>query len=271
MIALLLWAALAQDPAADEAAADAPRDVVDGVEEVLVVGEHVVAEARAAVVRKLEGLGYKAKRERDGAVILRPPEAWMGKATLTPYGDLELATPFIAVEGPRETGGEYNAFRDINNDQQAGTVGVGTSLPGPRQLDGVHAGIRAAVDADLVAWREAIRRRALGRQLEALPDRLDALWQQGVGLDRTQLPDPAQRREALLEYWSSRTDTLEGRAVTRALEIFLREVVATSDHPFTAEEIARAEERREDGRRLDLPTEQGTIQVLTDPEAPNGP
>jgi hypothetical protein len=102
-------------------------------------------------------------------------------------------------------------------------------------------------------------------------DRLDALWLQGVGLDRTELPDHVQRRAALLEYWSSRADTLEGRAVTRALEIFLREVVATSAHPFTVEEIAQAESRREDGRRLDLPVEQGTIRVLTDPEAPNGP
>jgi hypothetical protein len=269
VIGLLVWAALAQDPASE--APETPPDFVDGVEEVLVVGEHVVTEARAVVVRRLEALGYKSKRERDGSVILRPPEAWMGKATLTPFGDLELATPFIAVEGPRETGGEYNAFRDLNNDQQAGTVGLGTSLPGPRQLEGVHAEIRAAVDPALVAWREAIRRRALGRQLEALPDRLDALWLQGVGLDRTELPDHVQRRAALLEYWSSRADTLEGRAVTRALEIFLREVVATSAHPFTVEEIAQAESRREDGRRLDLPVEQGTIRVLTDPEAPNGP
>lgn len=238
----------ASAPAAD----DDGGMVVHGGEEVLVLGEHIVSQARAAVIRTMEELGYKAVRERNGTVILRPPEAWWGKAKLTPWGDLELGGPGLAVDGPRESGGAYNADAMLDRDQQSGTLGLAVVSPSQRKLEGVYAGVRTAVEPGLVAWREAIRRRALGAQLETLPDRLAALWERGEGLGREQLDTVDQRKEALLSYWATRTDTVEGRAVTRTIEMFLREVVQASEHPITAEEAEQAEARREDGRRLDL-------------------
>ena len=255
MIAWWVGWALAQAPQFDDGAL-----YVEGVEEVVVVGDHVVAAARAAVIRKLEGLGWKVRRERNGEIILRAPEAWMGKARLTAYGDLVLGTPVVAVNGPREAGGGYDPEMATNNDQQAGTVGIElTPFPGRRKVEAVHAEVRAAVDEDVVAWREALRKRALGRQLEELPDRLAALWERGEGLDRTHLEGWEARRRALLAYWASRTDTVEGRAVSRMVEDFLREVVWSSPNPLTAEEIAWAEAMRADGRVLDLPPRRGTM------------
>lgn len=220
--------------------------------EVLVVGEQLVADRRDRLVRKLEGLGWKARRKSDGQIVFVGPEGWMGKARLLPSGDITFGTPVLAFDGPRETGGQYDYGRLFDNDQQMGTVGVKvTPLPSKRKVEAVQDEVRTAIEPELLAWREAIQRKAFGAYLDGLPARLDALWHQGVGLDRNTLTTPEARRGALLELWATRTDTPEGRAVTRLLEGFFRSEVWPSEHPFVADEITAAQARREDGRRLE--------------------
>lgn len=257
----LLLAAIAAEPTEsppagwtplEPAPAVQPLMIDDTPEEVLVVGEQIVADRRAAVVRQFEAIGWKALRVRDGTVILRGPEAWMGKARLAPTGDLSFTQPAIAADGPREPLGVYESDHIFDNDQQAGTVGIQLSSPAPRKVRAVQEEVRAQVEPAVIAWREAIQRRAFGRYMEELPDRLDKLWDEGLGLDGASLPTLGARRAALLEFWATRTDTPEGRVVTRTVEGFLRSVVQLSAEPVTPEERAAAEQRRVDQRPLDL-------------------
>ena len=103
MIVLVL-AALAADgppegwqPVEAPPPVEAPIAVDDTPEEIVIVGEIVVADRRAAVVRAFEGLGWRRLRDRDGTVVLRGPEAWMGKAWLAPTGDLRFTAPVVAL------------------------------------------------------------------------------------------------------------------------------------------------------------------------------
>lgn len=259
-VALLLGLLLGSSALAQDGAdgVDAPRPsspAADVDEEIVVIGEHVVADARARVVRAMEDLGWDARRRRrDGATVMRGPKGWYGKAFLLPTGDLEFGGPPLFVPGPKDVGSRYDNEAMLEGDVPPGTVGANFGVTGPRKLAAVRAEVRDAVHDEVVAWREAIQRRAFGERLLALTDRMESTWQDGAALDGVgpSLATPADRRAVLLDHWATRTDTREGRAVSRAVEIFLRQVVMSSDHPVTADERAAAEARRTDGRSLDL-------------------
>lgn len=54
----------------------------------------------------------------------------------------------------------------------------------------------------------------------------------------------------MLDFWATRTETEDGRAVQAVVSDWLRAVVMTSEAPLTAEEVASAEARRTDGARV---------------------
>jgi hypothetical protein len=221
--------------------------------EVVIVGEHVVSERRAAIVRRFESLGWVARERADGAVVFRPPRAWMGRARLFDTGELTFASPVVALmDTQQQPSNAYDPQLATSGFRQTQTVNAELSLPSPAAQRAIHAEVRAAVAPELAAYQDALRLRGFGRYLDALPDRLAALWQDGVGLDRAAVPEIADRRAALLDFWATRTDTPEGRATSRVVEAFLRNVVQTSASPIPAAEATEAEARRADGRTLDL-------------------
>ncbi len=276
MIAWLLTLALAQDAAPvddrpPEIPADAtllPEPTVDEGEaepvradgqpeflEIVVVSPLAVSAARDAVIRAMTKVGWKSKRRRDGTVLFRGPEGWMGKAVLTGNGELEFNQPVLAFGGIKETEGNYDASRSsLNGYQGGGTVGISTvPLPNKAIVLRAQQEIAEAVRDDVIAYRLTLQQRYFSAYVTDLPVRLDALWERGESLDGGPVvTEPAKRRAAVLEFWSSRTDTPEGRTVSRTLENWLRGVVMDSPHPVTPEEAAAAESRRVDGRKLDL-------------------
>jgi hypothetical protein len=275
-------AVYAQEPAAVGAAPPvvAPAQTLgpdDYDEEVIVWGEHAVRQARAAIVRKMEDLGWRA-REKDGATLFKPPESWLGKAWLYRDGSLAFGDPVIALDSVGGKAHTYDPGASIGPEDAAATAGsmdVGLTtadmqldpdpglssqavvrgsfyvLPSGRVLAGRHAEIQAAVEPDLRRYRAVLWETEVRLQLEALADRLDALWASGAPLDGG---DPISgqdaRRRAALDFWATRADTVEGEQVAQAARIWLRETVMDSDFPVTAEEEAEFEARS--GRKLDL-------------------
>jgi hypothetical protein len=238
-------------PEAERAALPTVQDDHETV--VLVVGEHVIAEARADVVRKLGILGWRGREARDGSFRFSGPEAWMGKARLYPSGDLVFSRVPLTISTPYFPNVQYDAFATIHGMPSGPqTTNVDVRSPSKAKVEAVQQEVQAAVQPEVAAYREALQRRALGALLSELPARLDRLWTDGVGLDNQPLATPAARRAALLDYWGSRSDTPEGRAVMRVVESFLRNEVQASEHPLTAEEIEAAQLRRSDDRKLDL-------------------
>lgn len=233
--------------------ADEPDDEDSGPDlTIVVIGEQQVRAARDEVVRAMETLGWKSRRKSDGRVVFRGPEPWMGKMILSPNGLVDFTTPAIAWGGSTGVDVEYQDTPRNPFDPQTGAAGASLGFDGKKKAQAVQAEIRAEVGPALEEYQTTIRRRGFGRTLEDLPGRLDALWTAGEGLDGSTVSDPAARRAQVLDYWASRTDTPEGRAVCRTIEIWLRETVMTSSDPVTPEEAEAAEGRRTDGRRLDV-------------------
>lgn len=221
---------------------------------VTVVGEQQVRAAQDAVMRSMAALGWKSRRKRDGTVVFRGPDGWMGKATLTAMGELEFSQPIIAFDGAMAGGSKYENAPQTRNDAPVGGVGVSTlPLPGKKKVGAIQREIRDEVREDVLAYRRTIQLRHFSTYVSELPERLDALWTSGESLDGGGLvPDMAVRRGQVLDFWASRTDTPEGRTVSRTVEIWLRETVMSSPDPVTAEEARRAMARRADGRKLDI-------------------
>jgi len=277
VILLTLWMSLAHAQDTDQAAppeeaeraeeipADAVEVVLPAPEEaeeeddeedadmtIIVIGQQQVRAARDAVIREMEALGWKTRRKRDGRVMMRGPQTWMGKMILNPNGVVDFTTPAISFGGPTGVDVDYEDNPRGNMDPQTGSSGIAIGFDGQKKAAAVQAEIRAAVADDLAHWQDMIRKRGFGRMIENLPDRLDAVWTKGEALDGGSVDTPEAKRASVLDYWASRTDTPEGRLVMRTIEIWLRQVVMNSDHPVTREEAAAAESAREDGRTLDV-------------------
>ncbi len=241
--------------------AEEPTQVDDGLtdeeafyEEIVVFGEQEVAEARSAVVRSMNELGWRVVRREDGGVVLRGPEPWMGKAILTSTGDMDWTTPVFAGRAPKDAGGEYDVDEILDRVPTTGTVGIqSTPFPGGRKVQAVRAGLMQEIEPEMLAYRSAIQKRALSQSIQSLPDRLDVLWATGQTLDGGErLPTEQARKDYVLDYWASRADSPEGRAVMRTVRTWLQYTVQESGTPVTRSEAAAAEARRTDGARLDL-------------------
>ncbi len=227
----------------------------DADEEIVVFGQLAIAKAHDAIVRDLESLGYQARR-KDGQVVFRPPDSWMGKAILHDDGRLTFTKPIVALQGAVYQGTLSTEVEDnlnVNRDGATGTGGASFALaPSDRKLEGVRQRVANAIQPELDAYVAVVRRTAIEESLLALPDRLDATWTGGTPLDggSVQLTTPEARRHAILEMWATRTDTSEGRRTCGAIEAWLSATVQESEHPITEDERSAYQERRSDGRML---------------------
>ena len=108
-----------------------------------------------------------------------------------------------------------------------------------RRHQGTQDQTMGILDGGVQEWQEALADRAHAEQLEALPDRLQRLWDDGGALTGGgPLSSHRERREALYDYWDSRTETRWGEDVRALVVGFVRSVVQDSPHPFPAEDSA---------------------------------
>lgn len=227
-------------------------------EEIVVYGERRVQEAREKVVADLEALGFTRIQEKDGRLVMRHAQNWKGKIVFHDDGRLQFRR-----QAPEPT------MPDTFFKRASPLVGwvpcvvvptacvkVGGWVVSERKLGAIHRDARAAVEPSLEELSERQADLAIDRKLDDLDAKLTACWDDGVPLegDPSQLlPTPEDRRAHLLDYWRTRTDTVWGDRVRAPVEGFLRNVVQDSDHPVTAEELARANDGREGLRQLELP------------------
>lgn len=171
---LWLWAALAQEPAAEPV--DPPPDPAVEPMELTVWGEAAIRQSRAAVVREIVDLGWRKGRERDGQVVFKPPERWMGRAVLDYDGTLMFRRPVVAFRRvelvmPVEAGTNPHFDRQPGGLQyptdDGGTawaaphpVGTFWILPSWDVLGPVHQRVRDRVEPVLEEYRAVVERTA---------------------------------------------------------------------------------------------------------------
>lgn len=262
-----------------------PVDGPTGRIEITVFGPAAIRQARAAIVREMEDMGYRPDDQGGGVVVFRPPRSWMGRVTLQENGELSFRRPVIALrqvylqERERDhairmpPGMEPNpnisrtpagqVFYEGVLDEGAGVVlppieGSVYILPSMRRLRPIQEAVLERLAPYVEQYRQVRANTFLMERLDEVRAQLDALWTRGVPLEGTgRLDTMEQRRRAILDFWSTRLDNREGIAVSAVVEQFLRERVQRSEHPATEDEIRRATSRRADGRPLRI--DPGTV------------
>jgi len=257
-VVLIAWLAAASaqpepSPTVDTAAPDAgeadeealvePSEQVPSAE-IVVYGERLVDQARREVVETIEELGYDYEvKDQGDRTIYRHPAPWYGEIVLHDDGYVQVKRQRIRAEGIAvpwaKKRNSVGAWLGCFVYPWACIRVYGATVSRRRWM-----GTRSRTVADLQPKVEVLGDRiadlATSRRIAALPDDLQALWDEGEPLEARGEPlqTKAERRRAILEYWASRTETVWGRRVREMVENFVWAVVQDGPDAFTPDEIA---------------------------------
>jgi hypothetical protein len=238
VVVVLSLAGLAR---AEEPAPAPPEPIA---EEVTVWGA-AVSRARDAVERSIVDLGYDRVKDRGDHKVFRGDQAWKGKVVLSDEGTLRV----------RRTGPAFREMEPIPGTRfrpyplclvvPTACVAMGSWYVSERRWGHVEDHVADATAAPLSTLSEALADQRIATTVEALPDRLSALWTDGTPLEPgPPLATPAERRAALFVFWDTRTETVWGEQVRAAVEAFVLGEVQASPAPFTLEEMAMFQANR---------------------------
>jgi hypothetical protein len=225
--------------AADGEATDDDDEVV--AEEITVYAEQRVRQARQRVVNQLKAMGYDEQVDEVGdRTVYRHSEPWKGEVVLHDDGWTVVRRQPLRVEGRKMPWTKANTPV-----AWAGCllypwfcIRPGGTLVGTAKWRAVEGRTVDFIHPDVREWGDRIADLATQRKVGDLPERLEALWSEGVPLEGGEpLATMEERRWALMSFWASRTDTAWGDEVRAAVGAFCRAVVQSSDHPFTDAEI----------------------------------
>ena len=249
MIALAFgWLAWAQPVVGAEVEAE-PGD------EIVVYGERRVKQARDKLLSDLQHLGYRTLIDKGDRVVLKHETSWKGKVVVYDDGYLDLRRQGVKGTMPD------TFFRDASPlvgwvpclIVPTACVKVGGVVVSKRKLEHVEARTLRAVQPAVHDLNARMADLATDHKLEALPQALEACWDDGVPLmGDGPLPTAEARREHLLAFWASRTDTVWGERVREQVEAFLRGVVQRSAFALDAAQLQAFNERSPAGRPLEL-------------------
>ena len=237
---------------------DNDQSVDAPVEEVIVHGEMEIQRKRDKVIQNLRHLGYREVRQKDGRSIMRPSVPYKPTVVVDDDAWVHVKRSPVRVDPP---GKKDNKLRYLwclpPFTITAACIQVGGQVIGERKLAHFKSDVARATDYEIRQWRGAVIAHAMDKRLgEEIPDMLDRIWEQGKhdAQGETILPNPIDRREAIFEFWASRSCVPEGEAVRTVTADFITEVVQHSSHPAPADEILKinAKQRCPDAQALPI-------------------
>lgn len=248
MIPLLLTAFAQSDP--DEATSDEP-----GVsEEIIVYAEVRVQQAKEKVMRELEDLGYEKQLDKDGATVMRHSQAWKGEVWLHDDGWMRVKRQPVQYRVPKGPMGPITCIL-----VPLACLKTGGQMIGKRKFMAVETRVVGSIDPEVRDWGDRLADLAVDRKSEALPGKLERLWQQGIPIEPVPEGEPevrlatfAERKAAILRFWETRTDNPWGERIRGTIEAFIRGEIQGTEHEFTDEELFAFNRRSRAGRALDL-------------------
>lgn len=251
---LIALVARAEEPVVADGDVEARRGD-DGVEEIVVHGDVLVEQARRALMHDLQEQGYTDLEDMGDYVRMRHEEAWKGEVRVYDDGWIHVKRQPVRVQSrdlPWAEEGSALAWASCAMYPPM-CLRTGGALVGRRKWMGVQGRTLAVVGEDAQVLGDRVADASLDERINQLPERLYALWVDGVPLDGGEaVATPEARKQAILAFWDSRTDTIWGDRVRVAVEAFVRAEVQTSATPFTADEIAAFNAGRHCTRELDL-------------------
>jgi len=236
------------------------------VHELWVYGDLRVEQAREEVIQAFANEGYTDVEEKGAYTRLRAEEPWKGEVRVYRDGWVRMKRRPAELRGPEMPWAKENsplAYAGCLIYPWA-CISLGGQLVSGRKLQAQKVRTLESAYVDVQELGDRVADRETESIVNALPDRLEALWAEGEPLDGgLPLPTMEERRAALLDYWESRTDTVWGDRVRVAVEAFLRAEVQGTEYGFSPEEVEAFNARRKCTRVLDLegPWEEVTADV----------
>lgn len=288
---LMLGAALAQEPVEPEEPAPEPqvedlqeglqqgleeargdpgeliRFIEDGevVHELTVYGDLRVEMAREQVLDTLAEAGYTDMKDMGDYIRVRHPQVWKGEIRVYDDGWIKMKRQPVQFRSPKTFLGEEGSVASgLTCILLIPCLRMGGQTVSKKRYTAQEVRTFDAVHEDVEALADRVADRETGERINDLPEQLDQVWYEGVSpWDGSEVETPAERKQALLDYWDSRTDTVWGDRVRVAVEAYLRSEVQGTDDEFTRAEVEAFNERRHCTRVLDLwsPWEQVTADV----------
>lgn len=255
---LLGWGPLAvaraQETSAAEAAAEAAAAGEEPAagEEMIVYGDLIIRKRREALTEDLMSQGYRPGKDKGDYTIYRPDNPWHPSVAVYDEGFVVMKRTPVRFDSP--IAGHSNLrYLACVPPLTILCIRPGGQIVSPRKLDQAKGRVAIAIDPELDAWQEAMAARSTRIRVEQeVPALLEAVWQRGDPLQAggERLETPEARRAAIIDFWASRAQTVEGDKVREAVELFVRYEIQTSSWPVTAAEAAAAEQRCGCGRKL---------------------
>jgi hypothetical protein len=207
-----------------------------------------VLRRRAEVYAVLEAQGYRKGRDLGDRTVFLPESPWQPRVVVHDDGYVYFRPQPPRIHAPGRS------FSNQGNRAEyllcivapLACVSPGSLIVAPRKEAWVKEQVLDATHEPVKQLNDAVARRAGEVRVNVdIPNDLARIWgDEAMGWDT--------RRAVLFEYWDSRTDTEEGEAAKQAIEAFLRGEVQQSEHPYTAEELAALNAKRESERPLIL-------------------
>ncbi len=256
-----LGLALAQDAVVEpEGQESAASDVA--AETIVVYDDSRILEARRALEARLAELGWMFHHNQGDDKVYAPTGAenrWLGTAVISPDGELTFKMPVLRAVRDAQANAPMDGTPSAltqdwdwssggprlgSLDAPPPTLRIGLRLVmSPEKQESARARLLEDVRSELFQLRRTVQLVRFHQDVvTALPDRLDALWLDGVPLEGdAPLQTLAARRRAMLDHWATRADTEEGDVIRSLIADYFEGVVQGSDAPLTADEIGAAE------------------------------
>jgi len=254
----LILLVLADDPTVEEDSSDKNEEEIEADEEIIVYGQSEVDRRRNLLDKNIRANGYRIGKKRQDKVFYRPEVVW--KPTIVVYDsgfiDLRKTPPRFEpwIRGYRENKWRYLAC--IPPLTVMCVQASGWLITKRRAQHSKTETIKNNIDV-VQAWQESITVVATQVRLEEdIPDILDNIWFGDSSLSKQ------ERKEQILNFWTSRTCTPEGNQAAKVIGYFIEMEIQSSAVPLTTNEQSVANHRNPCQRSL-TPGETNKIQNLT--------
>lgn len=237
----------------DEDEEQEDTDLLDADDEVTVFSEWLVEQARKDVIAAAAEAGYRRQIRKDDRTILRHDAPYAGDIVLKDDGSVRIKRQPIQFRPPsRQSKPAPHAWLACLLPPLC--IRPSGQTVSQRRFAAAERRAMAAIKPELRVYDQRIADYGIDRKLNDLPDALEALWERGEPLADTKpaLKTHAERRQALFDYWDTRTDTPWGEQIRGAVQDFIDAVVQRSDHPFTRDELEALNLNRRSMRALQL-------------------
>ena len=255
---LLLWMSLAGFAHAEDSSSVEETQPDTVTEEIIIMGELEIARKRAQVIRNLKGMGYREGKTKNGRTVYKPDTAYHPTVILDDDAWMRIKRTPIRIDPP---GAKDNRLRYLwcvpPLTITPACIQAGGQFISQRRLQHFKEDVVRSTRYEMRQWQSAVVAHAMDKRLgEEIPDMLEELWTTGMSESNSSsiLLTAAERRAAILQFWSSRACVKEGEQARLVVADFLEYIVQTSENPASTDEIEKAnnQQRCPDATLLEL-------------------